>query len=68
MRQAKKGLVRLVLIGSQLQVDENSKLPGRGVYLHRSADCFESAVAKSAFNRSFRTKVDVSHVQDFFRP
>ncbi len=67
-RSAKEGLVRLVLIGSQLQVDEDAKHDGRGAYLHNSQKCFEAALNRSSFDRSFRKKVDASNVQNFFRP
>ncbi len=67
-RSAKKGLVRLVLIGSQLQVDEDAKQDGRGAYVHHSLECFEMALNRFAFDRSFRKKVDASEVQNFFRP
>lgn len=67
-RSAKEGLVRLVLVGPQLQVDEDAKQDGRGAYLHSSPQCFEAALNRSAFDRSFRKKVDVSNVQSFFRP
>jgi hypothetical protein len=67
-RSAKKGLVRLVLIGSQLKVDKEAKQDGRGAYVHQTQECFEAAMNYSAFDRSFRKKVDVSDVQSFFRP
>ena len=67
-QSAKKGLVRLVLNGSQLLVDEDAKQEGRGAYVHNSSECFEQALSRSAFDRSFRKKVDVSNVQSFFRP
>lgn len=65
-RSAKKGLVRLVLVDSNLRVDQNAKQPGRGAYLHSCPKCFEKALARSAFDRSFRKKVNVSEMQNFF--
>ena len=67
-RSAKKGLVRLVLVDSKLVVDEDAKQDGRGAYVHQSQECFQLATSRNAFDRSFRTKVALDDVQNFFRP
>lgn len=65
-KSAKRGLVRLVLIDSFLRVDEKANHSGRGAYLHSCPKCFEQALSRSAFDRSFRQKVNATEAQSFF--
>lgn len=45
-------LIRTVLIGNEIKVDLNHRMPGRGAWLH--SRCFTAAVERKAFNRSFK--------------
>ena len=48
-----------MLRDSQLVPDPGGHLPGRGAYVHRSADCINEAVSRHGFARSFRAAVRV---------
>ena len=52
-------LVRLVSIHGLLSVDFAKNLPGRGVWLHSSLSCLETAIERSAFSRALKAKVQI---------
>jgi predicted RNA-binding protein YlxR (DUF448 family) len=57
-KMAKRELVRLVAdAGGKVQVDEDRRAPGRGVYVCGAA-CARRAAAKRSFARSLRRKVE----------
>jgi len=49
--------------------DPTGKAPGRGAYLHPSAECLELAVRRRAFARALRTDggLDSTELQAFLR-
>ncbi|HVP67391.1 MAG TPA: YlxR family protein [Anaeromyxobacteraceae bacterium] len=47
------GLVRLRLVGGQVEVDRR-RSGGRGAWLHPGAECLSRAVRRKAFARAFR--------------
>ncbi|MGD8214966.1 YlxR family protein [Aestuariimicrobium sp. Y1814] len=53
-------LTRFVLVDSVLTHDPDRTLPGRGVWLHPSADCLQQAARRGGFARSLRRSVDVT--------
>ncbi len=57
-RRAKASLARFTAApadtGHHLVRDDLSRLPGRGLYVCRSAECFERAVQRRAFQRGAR--------------
>ncbi len=56
-RDARSNLVRVVLEGDHVVVDETATLPGRGAWLHRRPECLEMAITRKAFSRAFRASV-----------
>ena len=68
-RQAtiKTGLVRIVRDGASAVPDPTGSSSGRGAYLHRNLECFESASRKRAFARALRAQgaLDVEKVRVF---
>ena len=50
----RKSLIRVVLVNTELTIDEGKKLPGRGAWLHGSKECFELAVNRKAFSRALK--------------
>lgn len=46
--------MRLVIMDGSLVVDKESKLPGRGAYLHPRRDCLDLAFRRRALNRALR--------------
>ena len=56
-RAARPDLVRVVLDGDQVVVDENASRPGRGAWLHRRPECLELAITRRAFPRALRVGV-----------
>ncbi len=58
-------LLRLVVAGDRVVVDERRQLPGRGAWLHPSRDCFVLAGRRRAWARALRVDgpLDVSAVE-----
>ena len=56
----RKSLIRVVLVNTELTIDEGKKLPGRGAWLHPSSKCFELAVNRKAFGRALKQSVEVN--------
>ena len=54
----KEELVRLVKTENGIVIDAAKKLQGRGVYVHRKAECVRLAEKKKAFQRHFRCAVE----------
>lgn len=53
MEQAQ--LVRLVVAGGNVIVDETGSAPGRGAYLHPRGECLEIALRRKALGRALRS-------------
>ena len=54
----KRELVRIVRSPEgEFSIDANGKKPGRGAYVCRSEECFDSAVKRGGFERSFKSTV-----------
>ena len=60
-------LIRTVLVGNEIRVDLNHRMPGRGAWLH--SKCFQIAIARKAFNRSFKYEglVKVKELEDYLK-
>jgi uncharacterized protein len=54
--QPKRTLVRIVRIGTAVQVDPTGKLAGRGAYLHNLRSCWERGL-KGALAHALRTEI-----------
>jgi predicted RNA-binding protein YlxR (DUF448 family) len=60
---AKSTLVRLVRSpDGVVRVDESGRAPGRGAYVHATAECVRRASRGGAIGRALRTGVDGSEV------
>ncbi len=54
----KKGLLRIVRSKEgEISLDLTGKKSGRGAYICKDLACFEKAVKKKAFERSFKCKI-----------
>ncbi len=54
----KKELVRIVRNSEGvMNVDLNGKLPGRGAYICKSIECFDTAVKAKRLERAFRSRI-----------
>ncbi|MBQ7792635.1 MAG: YlxR family protein [Clostridia bacterium] len=54
----KKEMLRMAkLSDGTYQLDKTHKSSGRGAYLCNNDSCIQTAIKKSAFHRSFKTKV-----------
>ena len=53
----KQELIRIVADENGLHIDPGGKMPGRGAYLCRNAECAALAVKKNAFGRNLKTEV-----------
>jgi predicted RNA-binding protein YlxR (DUF448 family) len=53
-QETRKLLIRLVLVDSQLTIDDGKKLPGRGSWIHAKTECFDLASNRKAFARAFK--------------
>lgn len=54
-RANKAGLIRVAINGSELVIDHRGCMPGRGVWLHPTASCIETALERRQFRRAFRS-------------
>ena len=54
----KKSLVRIVRNNEGvINVDVTGKMPGRGAYICKNAECFDMAVKAKRIERSFKTRI-----------
>jgi predicted RNA-binding protein YlxR (DUF448 family) len=60
-------LIRTVLLDNEIKVDLNHRMPGRGAWLH--SKCFQIAIERKAFNRSFKYEglVKVKELEDYLK-
>ena len=60
-------LIRTVLVGNEIKVDLNHRMPGRGAWLH--SKCFQVAVERKAFNRSFKyeEQIKATELEDYLK-
>lgn len=60
-------LIRTVLVGSQIKVDKDHRMQGRGAWLHSS--CYEIAIERRAFNRAFNheAQLNLQEVSDYLK-
>ncbi|HET7415765.1 MAG TPA: YlxR family protein [Arthrobacter sp.] len=69
-RAARNELLRVVAFDNDspktVIVDVRRRLAGRGAWLHPDRSCLAIAVKRKAFNRAFKSAVDVSEVQGYF--
>ena len=59
-------LTRIAYFEGQLTVDLNGRAKGRGVYLCQDAQCIEKAEKRRALQRSFRTDLSKTALEDVF--
>lgn len=59
----KRELIRIVAAEDGLHIDESGRMPGRGCYLCRSAECYQAALKKNAFGRSLKAEVSREQAQ-----
>ncbi|MFC6235838.1 YlxR family protein [Leucobacter soli] len=53
-RAARNELLRVVLQDGRLIPDDRAVLPGRGAWVHPTAQCLKRAVSREAFARALR--------------
>lgn len=54
----KRELIRIVRSNEGvMNVDTSGKMSGRGAYICKSVDCFDSAVKAKRLERAFKTKI-----------
>lgn len=51
---ARAELLRLVVHDDHLVIDDRRVLPGRGAWVHETAECMNLAVKRGAFSRALR--------------
>ena len=57
---AKRGLVRIVrTVDGRVEVDETGKKAGRGAYLCRSQDCWQTALKRKALEYALKVPISV---------
>lgn len=60
----KKDLIRIVHTPEdEYRIDPGGKLPGRGAYLCRSAECLARAAKTEALSKAFRCKVPAAALE-----
>ncbi|WP_427871171.1 YlxR family protein [Leucobacter luti] len=65
-RASRADLLRIVLHGDRLVVDDRAILPGRGAWVHPTARCLDLAVSRRAFLRALKVsgKPDTSPLEN----
>ncbi|HUP27186.1 MAG TPA: YlxR family protein [Chloroflexia bacterium] len=57
---AKRGLVRIVrMADGSVQVDETGKKPGRGAYLCKTKECWDSALKGKVLEYALKTAISI---------
>lgn len=54
----KRDLIRLVFAADSLRIDETGKMNGRGAYLCRKQECWESAASRSTLDNALRRSLN----------
>jgi predicted RNA-binding protein YlxR (DUF448 family) len=64
-RADKSELLRVVERGGVVIADSTATLPGRGAWVHPTAECIEASVKRSAFGRALRSRgtLDLSQIR-----
>ena len=60
-KTAKRDLVRLVRSGDVVVADPEGRMPGRGVYLCRQRECWETGLKNTRIEFGLRTKITVEN-------
>jgi predicted RNA-binding protein YlxR (DUF448 family) len=65
-RAPRSALLRVVARDSALVIDERAVLPGRGAWVHDTADCLDAAIRRRAFVRALRvsTRLEIEALLD----
>ena len=60
-------LIRTVLLDNEIKVDLKHRIPGRGAWLH--SKCFQIALERKAFNRSFKYEGEIKfkELEDYLK-
>jgi len=53
---------------SQVIVDLKKNLPGRGAWLHRSAECLDKAKRRHAISRALRGNAGTNEIEKYLNP
>jgi uncharacterized protein len=54
VRAPRSALLRVVARDSALVIDDRAVLPGRGAWVHDTAECLDAAIRRRAFVRALR--------------
>ena len=66
-RANQSDLLRITFNGTELKVDEVKKNEGRGCYLCKNSKCFENAIKKKAFQRTFKRAFSSDEIEKIGR-
>lgn len=55
-------LIRVIYSQGNLVFDSGKTMPGRGSWLHSKLSCFNQAVDRGSFARSFRAKMNLENL------
>ena len=59
-RANRSDLLRIVATSAELVFDEKASKPGRGAWIHASAECLQKANERGAFARALRLKMQLT--------
>ena len=62
-KKDQRDLVRLVCNDSQVEVDSSGKKTGRGAYLCREFECWDSGLQQKRLDHALRTKLNLENRQ-----
>ncbi len=63
-RHEKSELIRITRHNSEVRIDRDKNLPGRGAYICKSKACIEVAQKRRAFERALSCRIDASFYEE----
>lgn len=59
VRAERQALLRVVCTGGEVVADPSATFPGRGAWVHPTAECIEASIKRKTFGRAFRLSVSI---------
>lgn len=63
----KKELIRIIDKNTSIHIDKSGNMKGRGAYICKSRNCFETIQNKGVLKRALRRNIDEEALSGFFK-
>ena len=57
-------MLRVAKLDTNVEIDKNNKMQGRGAYICKKSDCICNVIKKKLLNRAFKTILDSKIYED----